>query len=43
LCGCETWSLRVRKEHGLRVFEKKVLKRRFGPERDEVTGGWKNE
>jgi hypothetical protein len=35
LCGCETWSLT------LRVFENKVLRRIFGPKRDEVTGGWR--
>ena len=37
LYGCETWSLTVREEHRLRVFENKVL-RIFGPNRDEVTG-----
>jgi hypothetical protein len=35
LYGCETWSLTLRKEHRLRVFEKSVLKI-FGPKRDEV-------
>jgi hypothetical protein len=39
LYGCETWSLTLREE--LRVFENKMLRRIFGPERDEVTGGWK--
>jgi hypothetical protein len=39
LYGYETWSLTLREEHRLRVFEKKVLKRIFGPMRDEVTGG----
>jgi hypothetical protein len=39
LYGCETWSLTLRKEHRLRVFENKVLRRIFGPKRDEVTGG----
>jgi hypothetical protein len=34
LYGCETWSLTVREEHKLRVFEKRVLKRVFGPKRD---------
>jgi hypothetical protein len=38
--GCETWSLIVREEHKLRVFEKRVL-RIFGPKRDGVTGGWR--
>jgi hypothetical protein len=38
LYGCETWSLTVREEHRLRVFENKVLRRIFGPRRDEVTG-----
>jgi hypothetical protein len=36
LYGCETWSLTLREEHSLRVFENKVL--RIGPKRDEVTG-----
>jgi predicted ABC-class ATPase len=39
LYGCETWSLTLREEHRLRVFENKVLRRIFGPKRDEVTGG----
>jgi len=37
--GCETWSLILREEPRLRVFENKVL-RIFGPKRDEVTGDW---
>jgi hypothetical protein len=41
LYGCETWSLTLREEHGLRVFENRVLRRIFGPKRDEVTGGWR--
>jgi hypothetical protein len=41
LYGCETWSLTLREEHRLRVSENKVLRRIFGPNRDEVTGGWK--
>jgi hypothetical protein len=41
LYGCETWSLTSRVEHRLRVFENRVLRRIFGPKRDEVTGGWK--
>jgi hypothetical protein len=40
LYGCETWSLTVREEHKLRVFEYRVL-RIFGPKRDRVTGGWR--
>jgi hypothetical protein len=36
--GCETWSLTLREERRLRVFENKVLRRIFGPRRDEVTG-----
>jgi hypothetical protein len=39
LYGCETWSLILRKEHKLRVSENRVLKRIFGPMRDEVMGG----
>jgi hypothetical protein len=38
LYGFETWSLTVREEHRLTVFEKRVLRRIFGPKRDEVTG-----
>jgi hypothetical protein len=33
------WSLTLREEHKLRVFENRVLRRIFGPKRDEVTGG----
>ena len=40
LCGCETWSLTLREERRLRVFENRVLRRIFGPTRDEVTGEW---
>ena len=39
LYGCETWSLTLREERQLRVFENMVLRRIFGPRRDEVTGG----
>jgi hypothetical protein len=38
---CETWSLMLREEHRLRVFENRVLRRIFGPKTDEVTGGWR--
>jgi hypothetical protein len=41
LHGCETWSLTVREEHKLRVFENRVLRRIYGPKRDRVTGGWR--
>jgi hypothetical protein len=41
LYGCETLSLTLREEHGLRVFENRVLRRIFGPKRDEVTGEWR--
>jgi PAS domain-containing protein len=37
----ETWSLTLREEQGLRVFENRVLRRIFGLKRDEVTGGWR--
>jgi hypothetical protein len=37
LYGCETWSLTLREEHRLRVFENRVLRRIFGPKRDEMT------
>jgi hypothetical protein len=36
--GCETWSLTLMEEHTLRVFENRVLRRIFGPKRNEVTG-----
>ena len=39
LCECETWSLTLREKRKLRVFENMVLRRIFGPRRDEVTGG----
>jgi hypothetical protein len=41
LYGCESWSLTLREECGLRVFENKVLRRIFRPKRDEVTGEWR--
>ena len=39
--GCETWSLTLWEERRLRVFENRVLRRVFGPKRDEVMGKWK--
>jgi hypothetical protein len=39
LYGCETWSLTLNEEGRLRVYENRVVRRIFGPERDEVTGG----
>ena len=39
--GCETWSLTLRKDRRPRVLENRVLKRIFGPKRDEVTGEWR--
>ena len=41
LYGCEAWSLTLREERKLRVFENMVLRRIFGPRRDEVTGQWR--
>jgi len=41
LYGCKTWSLTLREERKLRVFEKMVLRRIFGPRRDKVTGEWR--
>jgi hypothetical protein len=41
LYGCETWSLMLREEHRLRVFENRMLRIIFGPKRDEVTGEWR--
>jgi hypothetical protein len=40
LYRCGTWSLTLREEHRLRVFENRVLRRIFGPTRDEVMGEW---
>jgi hypothetical protein len=40
LYECETWSLTLKEEHRLRMFEDKVLRRIFGPKKDEVTGEW---
>ena len=42
LYGCETWSLALREERRLRVFENRVLRRIFGPKRDEVKGNGEN-
>jgi len=41
LYGCETWSLKVREERRLRVYENRVLRRIFGSKRDEVRGEWR--
>jgi hypothetical protein len=41
LYGCETWFITLREEHRPRVFENRVLRRIFGPKRDEVTGEWR--
>ena len=41
LYGCETWSVTLREERKLRVFENTVLRRIFGPRRDEVMGEWR--
>ena len=41
LYGCETWSLTLREEHRLRVFENKVLRKIFGDKKDEITGEWR--
>jgi len=41
LYGCETWSLTLREERKLKVFENRVLRRIFGPRRDEVMGEWR--
>jgi hypothetical protein len=41
LYGCETWSLTLTEECRLRVFKNRVLRRIFGPKRDEVTGEWR--
>jgi hypothetical protein len=39
--GCKTWSPTLREERGLRVFENRVLRRIFGPKREEVVGEWR--
>jgi len=41
LYGCETWSLTLREERRLRVYENRVFRRIFGSKRDEVTGEWR--
>jgi hypothetical protein len=41
LYGCETWSLTLREERRLWAFDNRVLRRIFGPKRDEVTGEWR--
>jgi hypothetical protein len=41
LYGCESWSVTLREECWLRVFENRLLRRIFGPKRDEVTGEWR--
>jgi hypothetical protein len=41
LYGCETFSLILREEHRLRVFENRVLKRIFRPRKDEAMGEWR--
>jgi len=41
LYGCETWSLTLREERKLRMFESMVLRGIFGPRRDEVTEEWR--
>jgi hypothetical protein len=42
LYGCETWSLKLREEHKLRVFQNRALREIFRPKRDEVTGSGEN-
>jgi hypothetical protein len=41
LNGCETWSLTLREQHRLRVFENRALRRTFGPKREEMPGRWR--
>jgi hypothetical protein len=41
LCGCETWYFTLRAEHRLRVFENNVMRRIYGPKREEVVGSWR--
>jgi hypothetical protein len=42
LYGCEAWSLTLREERRLKVFQNRVLRRMLGPKRDEVTGNGEN-
>jgi hypothetical protein len=39
--GCETWSPNLTEEHRFRVSENRMLRRIFGPKRDDVTGRWR--
>jgi hypothetical protein len=41
LYGCEIWSVTLREENRLKMSENRVLRRIFGPKREEVAGGWK--
>jgi hypothetical protein len=41
LYGCKNWSLILKKEHRLRVFENRMLRRMSGPKRDKIIGGWR--
>ena len=41
LYGCEIWSLTLKEERRLRMFENRVLRRIFGPKKDEVTEEWR--
>jgi hypothetical protein len=41
LYGCETWSVMLREEHRQEMLEDRLLKKIFGPKRDEVTGEWR--
>jgi hypothetical protein len=41
LYWCETWSLTLREEYSLRVFENRMIRKIFGPKNDEVTGEWR--
>jgi hypothetical protein len=41
LHGCETWSLTLREEHRLMVFENRIVRRIFGPKTDEITAEWR--
>jgi hypothetical protein len=40
MCKCEAWSLTLRELYGVTVFVNRVLRKIFGPKRDEDTGGW---
>jgi hypothetical protein len=41
LYGCETWSVTLKEEHRLRLLKDRVLRKIFGPRRNELRGDWR--